>query len=187
MKIENTVLPGVLIIEPQVFGDQRGFFLETFNQARYQEIGVPGPGLEFLQDNHSRSSRGVVRGLHFQVKHPQGKLVWVSSGTVFDVVADVRPGSATYLKWVGVELSDENHRQLWVPPGYAHGFCVLSDHADFHYKCTDYYHPEDESGVRWDDPDLNIQWPVMEPVISQKDKELPLLAQADANKLPLSL
>jgi dTDP-4-dehydrorhamnose 3,5-epimerase len=150
MKIIETKSPGVLIIEPKVFGDERGFFKETYHQARYAEAGIPAAGSGFVQDNHSRSQKGVLRGLHFQLKHPQGKLVSVASGAVFDVAADVRPQSPTFGQWVGVELSADNHRQLWVPPGFAHGFCVLSDYADFQYKCTALYHPEDEGGIRWD-------------------------------------
>ena len=147
MKVIETKLPGVLIIEPEVFGDRRGFFLETFHKERYSKFGIPGTGLKFVQDNHSRSRKGVLRGLHFQLKHPQGKLVSVAYGKVFDVVADVCPDSPTFAQWIGVELSDGNHRQLWVPPGYAHGFCMLSESADVLYKCTDYYHPEDEGGM----------------------------------------
>lgn len=185
MKVIETKLPGVLIIEPKVFGDVRGFFKETFHAGRYAEAGIPGEGLRFVQDNHSRSGRGVLRGLHFQLEYPQGKLVSVSSGAVFDVAADVRPGSPTFGQWVGVELSAENHRQLWVPPGYAHGFCVLSESADFQYKCTDLYHPEDESGVVWNDPDLAIDWPVSEPLVSEKDRKLPQLAAAEPSQLPV--
>lgn len=184
MKVIETALPGVLIIEPKAFGDRRGFFLETYHKARYHGYGIPSRGLEFVQDNHSRSRKGVLRGLHFQILHPQGKLVRAAFGRVFDVVADVCPESPTFKKWIGVELSDENHRQLWVPPGYAHGFCVLSDWADFQYKCTDYYHPEDEGGVRWDDPELAIRWPVEDPVVSDKDMGWPRLSEADKDMLP---
>ncbi len=185
MRIQETELAGVLIIEPDVFGDRRGFFVETFHLKRYQDLGIPGDGLCFVQDNHSRSRKGVLRGLHFQIHHPQGKLVRAACGSVFDVVADVCPSSPSFGKWIGVELNDENHRQLWIPPGYAHGFCVLSDWADFQYKCTDYYHPEDEGGVRWDDPLLDIGWPVKDPVISDKDRAWPLLEEADPDRLPL--
>ncbi len=172
MKVIETQLPGVLIIEPKAFGDHRGFFLETFQVERYREHGIDLP---FVQDNHSRSARGVLRGLHFQRTRPQGKLVSVSRGAVYDVAVDIDPQSATCGQFVGVELSDENHRQLWVPPGYAHGFCVLSEVADFQYKCTDYYQPEDEGGLLWNDPDVGIPWPVAEPQLSAKDQLNPRL------------
>jgi dTDP-4-dehydrorhamnose 3,5-epimerase len=173
MKIIETALPGVLVIEPAVFGDDRGFFLESFHAERYREAGIDET---FVQDNHSRSRQGVLRGMHFQRTHPQGKLVRVSRGSIFDVAADVDPSSPTFGQYVGVTLSDENHLQMWIPPGYAHGFCVLSDVADFEYKCTDLYYPNDEAGVLWSDPDLNIQWPVTAPLLSAKDLTLPLLA-----------
>jgi dTDP-4-dehydrorhamnose 3,5-epimerase len=166
MKIIATAIPGVLIIEPKIFGDSRGFFLETFHAARYADAGLPGP---FVQDNHSRSTQGVLRGLHFQKQFPQGKLVSVTSGTVFDVAVDIRKDSPTFGKWVGITLTAEDHQQFYLPPGFAHGFCVLSETADFHYKCTDYYHPEDEGSVCWDDPDLGIQWPLTNPILSTKD------------------
>ena len=178
MKVIETKLPGVLIIEPEVFGDRRGFFLETFHKERYAQCGIPGEGLSLVQDNHSRSRKGVLRGLHFQIRHPQGKLVSVTSGQVFSVVADACPDSPTFRQWIGIELSDHNHRQLWVQPGYAHGFCVLSESADVLYKCTDYYHPDDEGGVRWDDPALKIEWPIKAPIISHKDLKWPLLTEA---------
>jgi dTDP-4-dehydrorhamnose 3,5-epimerase len=184
MNVIETELPGVLIIEPQVFGDARGFFLETFHKQRYEEAGIPGEGLEFVQDNHSRSRKGVLRGLHFQLENPQGKLVSAGTGAVFDVAADVNPDSPTYKKWVGVELTEENHRQLWIPPGYAHGFCVLSDIADFQYKCTALYHPQSDSGVAWDDPELAIDWPVENPLLSEKDLLLPKLSEAKRDRLP---
>ncbi len=184
MKVIETKLPGVLIIEPKVFGDARGFFLETFQKQRYAEADIPGEGLEFVQDNHSRSRKGVLRGLHFQLENPQGKLVSAGTGAVFDVAADVNPDSPTYGQWVGVNLSEENHRQLWIPPGYAHGFCVLSDVADFQYKCTALYHPQSDSGVAWDDADLKIDWPVDEPLLSDKDKALPALKDAPRERLP---
>ena len=172
MKVIETQLAGVLIIEPKVFGDHRGFFLETFQVERYRDAGI---GLPFVQDNHSRSQRGVLRGLHFQRTRPQGKLVSVSCGAVYDVAVDINPDSPTCGQYVGVELNDENHRQLWVPPGYAHGFCVLSEVADFQYKCTDYYQPEDEGGLLWNDPDVGIPWPVAEPQLSAKDQLNPRL------------
>ncbi|MBA4501533.1 dTDP-4-dehydrorhamnose 3,5-epimerase [Marinobacterium marinum] len=167
MNVIETRLPGVLIIEPTVFGDHRGFFKETFQLERYREAGITLP---FVQDNHSRSQKGVLRGLHFQKTRPQGKLVSCSRGAVYDVAVDINPESPTCGQYVGVELTDENHRQLWVPPGYAHGFCVLSDIADFQYKCTDYYHPEDEGGLLWNDPDIGIEWPIDEPQLSAKDQ-----------------
>ncbi len=172
MKAIETALPGVLIIEPKAFGDHRGFFLETFQAERYREAGITLP---FVQDNHSRSQRGVLRGLHFQKTRPQGKLVSVSRGAVYDVAVDIDPTSATYGKFVGVELNDDNHRQLWIPPGYAHGFCVLSEVADFQYKCTDFYFPADEGGLIWNDPDVGIPWPIAEPQLSAKDVNNPRL------------
>jgi dTDP-4-dehydrorhamnose 3,5-epimerase len=173
MKIIETALPGVLIIEPAVFADERGFFLESFHAERYREAGID---MAFVQDNHSRSRKGVLRGLHFQRRHPQGKLVRASRGSIFDVAADIDLASPTFGQYVGVTLSDENHRQMWIPPGYAHGFCVLSDEADFEYKCTDLYYPKDEGGVLWSDPVLNIQWPLLDPLLSAKDLALPSLA-----------
>lgn len=158
MNIHQTNLPGLLIVEPDVHGDERGFFLETWNQRRYLEAGFPN--VRFVQDNHSRSMRGVLRGLHFQRKHPQGKLVQVVTGSVYDVAVDLRPGSPTFGQWLGTELTADNHRQLWIPPGFAHGFCVLSEHADFQYKCTDFYRPDDEGGIRWNDPQLGVAWPL---------------------------
>lgn len=172
MKITTTALPGVLIIEPKAFGDARGFFLETFQSKRYASAGITLP---FVQDNHSRSQRGVLRGLHFQRTRPQGKLISVSRGSVFDVTVDINPLSATFGQYVGIELNDDNHRQLWIPPGYAHGFCVLSEVADFQYKCTDFYDPADEIGLIWNDPDVNIAWPIHTPLLSEKDQKLPYL------------
>ena len=172
MNVIETALPGVLIIEPKAFGDHRGFFLETFQVERYREAGITLP---FVQDNHSRSQRGVLRGLHFQKTRPQGKLVSVSRGAVYDVAVDIDPSSATYGKFVGVELNDDNHRQMWVPPGYAHGFCVLSEVADFQYKCTDFYFPADEGGLAWNDPDVGIPWPIEAPQLSAKDANNPRL------------
>ena len=174
MKITTTALPGVLIIEPRAFGDTRGFFLESFQVERYAKAGITQP---FVQDNHSRSQRGVLRGLHFQRTRPQGKLVSVSRGSVFDVAVDIDPHSATFGQYVATVLSDENHLQLWIPPGYAHGFCVLSDEADFHYKCTELYDPEDEGGLIWNDPDVNIAWPFDNPLLSEKDQKLPRLGE----------
>jgi dTDP-4-dehydrorhamnose 3,5-epimerase len=169
----------VLIVEPKVFGDDRGFFFESFQAERYAKAGITAP---FVQDNLSRSVRGTLRGLHFQDPKAQGKLVSVLRGTVWDVAVDVREGSPHFGKWVGVELSDHNRRQLWVPPGFAHGFCVTSDSADFSYKCTEYYAPEFDAGIAWNDPQLAIPWPVMNPLLSPKDAKLPRLA--DAPRLP---
>lgn len=174
MKVTETNLEGVLIIEPKVFGDQRGFFKETFQSERYKEAGIDLP---FVQDNHSRSQKGVLRGLHLQKSRPQGKLVSCSAGAVFDVAVDVDPESSTFGQYVGIELSAENHKQLWIPPGYAHGFCVLSEMADFQYKCTDLYFPEDEGGLIWNDPAVNIDWPIKNPFLSDKDLKLPTLAE----------
>jgi len=182
MNVITTDLPGVLLIEPKVFGDHRGFFLETFQQERYRRAGI---ALPFVQDNHSRSRRGVLRGLHFQLRHPQGKLVQVMRGAVFDVAVDIRRGSPTFGRWFGAELSDENHRQLYIPPGFAHGFCVLSETADFLYKCTDYYHPEDEDGISWQDPAIGIDWPITDPLLSERDRNLPLLADMEPDRLPV--
>ncbi|HHZ70554.1 MAG TPA: dTDP-4-dehydrorhamnose 3,5-epimerase [Methylococcaceae bacterium] len=167
MKIIPTAIADVFIIEPKVFGDERGFFLETFQAKRYQEEA--GITLPFVQDNTSRSSYGVLRGLHFQRTKPQGKLVRVTQGEVFDVAVDIRQLSPTYGQWVGAHLSGDNKHQLWIPPGLAHGFLVLSDTADFEYKCTDYYDPSDEGCLLWNDPDIAIQWPTNAPILSEKD------------------
>lgn len=168
MKVIPTKLQDCLIIEPKVFGDERGFFLESFQAERYkQQAGIDLP---FVQDNHSRSAHGVLRGLHFQKTKPQGKLVRVVRGEVFDVAVDIRPHSETFGKWEGVILSEQNHRQFWVPPGFAHGFLVLSEFADFEYKCTDYYDPSDEGSICWNDPQLSIEWPLnIQPLLSAKD------------------
>ena len=182
MKIIPTAIADVFIIEPKVFGDERGFFLETFQAKRYQkEVGIMLP---FVQDNSSRSSYGVLRGLHFQRTKPQGKLVRVAQGEVFDVAVDIRKNSPTYGQWVGACLSDKNKRQLWAPPGLAHGFLVLSDTADFEYKCTDYYYPEEEGGVIWSDPALQIPWPLEEPKLADKDRLYPCLSDIAADQLP---
>jgi len=172
MKVIKQAIPEVLLIEPQVFGDERGFFLETFNAKRYAELGISET---FVQDNHSYSAKGVLRGLHFQKQFPQGKLVYVTSGSVFDVAVDIRKDSPTFGQWVGAILKAEEHQQFYVPAGFAHGFCVLSDTVDFHYKCTDYYHPEDEGCIRWDDPDIAIEWPLANPRLSNKDAKAPFL------------
>ncbi len=175
MKVTKTELPGAVIIEPNVFGDDRGFFKETYHQDRYRiEAGIEE---SFVQDNYSRSTAGVLRGLHFQKTKPQGKLVSVSQGAVFDVAVDIDPDSATFKQWVGVHLSGENHIQFYVPPGYAHGFLVLSEIADFQYKCTELYNPDDEGGIHWDDKEIAIQWPTSEQLlVSQKDAVLPTLS-----------
>jgi dTDP-4-dehydrorhamnose 3,5-epimerase len=174
MNIIQTSLRDCVIIEPKVFGDERGFFLETFQARRYADIA--GIDLPFVQDNNSRSSKGVLRGLHFQKTKPQGKLVRVVSGEVYDVAVDIREGSETFGRWHGVILSEQNKRQFWVPPGFAHGFVVLSEIADFEYKCTDYYDPSDEGSIFWNDPDLNIDWPIKNPVVSEKDAAAQKLA-----------
>lgn len=174
MKVTQTKLPGVVIIEPRVFGDERGFFLESYSFEKYQkEAGIELP---FVQDNHSSSQRGVLRGMHFQKSHPQGKLVRVIKGAVYDVAVDINPESDTYGQYVGVELTGENHLQLYVPPGYAHGFCVLSETVDFVYKCTDYYHPEDEGALAWNCPEVAIDWPIKAPILSDKDRAAPYLS-----------
>ncbi|MDG1818290.1 MAG: dTDP-4-dehydrorhamnose 3,5-epimerase [Porticoccaceae bacterium] len=174
MKVIQTKLKDCVIIEPKIFGDERGFFLETFQLSRYRDEA--GISLPFVQDNHSRSAKSVLRGLHFQKTKPQGKLVSVVKGEVFDVAVDIREGSSTFGQWEGVILSEENKKQFWVPPGFAHGFVVLSDIADFVYKCTDYYDPTDEGSILWSDPDLGITWPESNPLLSQKDQSAPFLA-----------
>ena len=178
MKVTPTALPEVLIIEPKVFGDQRGFFFESFNQKAFND--ATGLDAKFVQDNHSRSAKGVLRGLHYQIQQPQGKLVRVVRGSVFDVAVDIRKSSAHFGRWVGVELSEENHRQLWVPPGFAHGFLVTSDTADFLYKTTDYYAPEFERCLAWNDPGVGVEWPLAgnAPQLSGKDQAGGLLANA---------
>lgn len=175
MQVVDTKIQGVKIIKPKVFGDARGFFLETFEKKRYQEM--LNIDLDFVQDNHSRSSQGVLRGLHFQNQNPQGKLVRVVRGEVFDVVVDIRRDSPTYGAWEGVVLSEENKAQLWVPPGLAHGFVVLSETADFEYKCTDYYNPAYEACLLWNDPAVGVEWPIETPLLSEKDKVGKLLKE----------
>ncbi len=177
-KFIETDVPGMLIVEPTVFGDSRGFFMETYHQEEFAKAGISAP---FVQDNHSLSTKGVLRGLHFQKEHTQGKLVRVVRGSVFDVGVDLRPGSPSFGAWAGVELSDENKRQLWVPAGFAHGFLVLSDIAEFTYKCTDIYYPAAEGGVRYDDPDIGVRWPDIgeAPRLSDKDTALPGLKGQD--------
>lgn len=168
-----TDIQGVVLIEPKVFGDDRGYFMETYNEKEFKAAGLD---YKFVQDNQSKSKKGVLRGLHFQKTYPQAKLVRVLKGEVFDVAVDLRKGSKTYGKWVGFILSEENKRQLMIPRGFAHAFLVLSDTAEFTYKCDEFYHPEDEGGLIWNDPDINIQWPSdSEPILSEKDKKNPLL------------
>jgi dTDP-4-dehydrorhamnose 3,5-epimerase len=182
MKVTPTRLKEVLLIEPQVFGDRRGYFVETYQEQRYAEAGIPA---RFVQDNLSCSQRHILRGLHYQ--HPQGqaKLVQVLDGEVFDVAVDIRRGSPTFGQWVGVNLSGQTQHQLFIPPGFAHGFCVLSATALFMYKCTAYYAPQHEGGIRWNDAALNIQWPVREPVLSEKDQRHPLLKDVPLSRLPV--
>lgn len=168
MKVTPTAIPDVLLIEPRVFGDARGFFFESFNRRSFRE--ATGLDADFVQDNHSRSAKGVLRGLHYQIQQPQGKLVRVVRGAVFDVAVDLRKSSSTFGRWVGVELSEDNHRQLWMPAGFAHGFLVLSESADFLYKTTDYYAPAHERCIAWNDPDIGIEWPAdVQPRLSEKD------------------
>lgn len=180
MKIIETKLPEVLIIEPDVFGDNRGFFMETWNQLRYGQAGLP---TSFVQDNLSFSTRGVLRGLHYQNPNSQGKLVYVLQGEIFDVAVDIRVGSTTFGQWVGITLSRENKRQLFIPEGFAHGFCVISETALFAYKCTDFYNPEVEGGILWKDPDIGIKWPINTPVLSEKDKAYPMLKDIPLGRL----
>ena len=181
LKITPTRLPEVLLIEPQVFGDSRGYFFESWHAQKYAELGLDA---NFVQDNQSRSHQGVLRGLHYQLQQPQGKLVSVLAGAVFDVAVDIRRGSPRFGEWVGVELSADNHRQLYVPPGFAHGFCVLSPSADFYYKCTDFYAPQYEHGIAWNDPGIGIAWPGSDFTVSAKDSNNPTLAQL-GDRLPL--
>ena len=180
MKVIKTKLSGVVIIEPKVFGDARGFFLETWQQTRYSEAGLPE---KFVQDNLSYSTKGVLRGLHYQKPGAQGKLVYVLHGEVFDVAVDIRVGSPTFGQWVGVTLSSENKRQFYVPEGFAHGFCVTSDIALFAYKCTDFYNQAAEGGVIWNDPDIGIQWPIANPILSPKDVQHDRLRDIKPEKL----
>jgi dTDP-4-dehydrorhamnose 3,5-epimerase len=180
LEIRETALPGVLLVTPRVFRDERGFFLESFNEADFADAGLDA---RFVQDNHSRSVKGVLRGLHYQLHHPQGKLVRVVRGKIFDVAADIRRGSPTFGKWVGVTLDDSEMSALWIPPGFAHGFCALSDGVDVFYKCTDFYAPTDERGVMWNDPRLGIKWPVPTPTVNLKDLSYPPLRE-DSPDLP---
>lgn len=180
MKAIRTAIPDVVLLEPRVFGDSRGFFKETWNRQTFAEHGIVTG--EFVQDNHSRSRQGILRGLHYQIENAQGKLVGVTAGSVFDVAVDMRRSSPTFGRWVGFELSESNHRQLWVPPGFAHGFYVMSESADFTYKCTNYYAPEHERTLKWDDPEVGVQWPLIDGVTtlcSDKDRDGAPFASAD--------
>jgi dTDP-4-dehydrorhamnose 3,5-epimerase len=174
MRILNTDLPGVLLVDPDLFRDPRGYFLETFHERKYRESGIAH---SFVQDNQSRSTRGTLRGLHAQLRKPQGKLVRALQGEIFDVAVDIRPGSPTFGKWTGAKLSADDFRQMFIPPGFAHGFCVLSDVAEVAYKCTDFYDRSDEIGLRWNDPAVGIAWPIRDPLLSDKDAALPTLAE----------
>lgn len=179
MKVTETHLAGLLKIEPLVYADNRGYFLQVFQQQNYAQLGIP----PFVQDNVSRSKRDVIRGLHYQLSNPQGKLVWVVRGSVWDVAIDIRVGSRTFGQWYSAILSDENRVQLYIPPGFAHGFCVLSEEADFYYKCTDFYSPNSERGIAWDDQQLNLPWPVKHPILSAKDQQYPLLREIPHDQL----
>ncbi|HET7848217.1 MAG TPA: dTDP-4-dehydrorhamnose 3,5-epimerase [Pseudolabrys sp.] len=181
MNVVETALAGVLLIEPRCFRDDRGFFLESFQMPRYREIGILD---EFVQDNHSRSRKGVLRGLHFTVNQPQAQIVTVMRGRVFEVAVDLRAGSPTFGRWVGVELSEEGPRQLYMAPGFAHGFCVLSEFADLHYKVSRLYDAADEGGLLWNDPDVGIRWPIDDPLVSPRDAAYPRLRALDPRRLP---
>ena len=181
MKVIPTALPGVVIIEPKIFPDARGFFVETYNKERYVAAGID---IDFVQDNLSFSSKGVLRGLHYQKPHAQGKLVYVLQGEVWDVAVDIRHGSPTFGEWTAVTLTSENKKQFYIPPGFAHGFCVMSETALFTYKCTEFYHPECDGGFRWDDPEIGIEWPVTAPLLSEKDGKLPFLRDIPTGRLP---
>ena len=181
MNVRETKLKGVLVLEPDVFSDERGFFLETWNSARYENAGIQD---SFVQDNVSFSKKGVLRGLHFQYPQSQGKLIQVLLGQVVDVAVDIRVGSPTFGQWISFVLSDSNRRQIYIPPGFAHGYCVTSETAVFSYKCTEFYNPENQSGIIWNDPDLNIGWPIKEPVLSPKDTDCPRLKDLPPDKLP---
>ena len=182
MKVLPTKLAGVYIIEPQVFSDHRGFFMETYHQRRYTEAGIER---NFVQDNLSQSVRGTLRGLHYQLHQAQAKFIQVIQGTIYDVAVDIRRGSPSFGQWAGIHLSDENKRQLFLPEGFAHGFCVLSETAQVFYKCSDFYAADDEGGILWSDPALAIDWPVSEPLLSEKDRQFPCLADIAPERLPL--
>jgi dTDP-4-dehydrorhamnose 3,5-epimerase len=182
MKITPTSLPDVLIIEPRAFEDRRGFFMETYHQKRYGQMNIHAV---FVQDNLSHSIQGILRGLHYQLHHPQAKLVQAVTGSIFDVAVDIRHGSPTFGKWVGANLTDENRHQIFVPEGFAHGFCVLSETADVVYKCTDFYAPGDEGGILWSDPGIGIDWPISDPQLSDKDSAYPCLRDVPREHLPV--
>lgn len=181
MHIIETKIPGVLILEPTVYSDARGDFFECFHAEKYPHQGLPA---KFVQDNFSRSKKNVVRGLHYQLTNAQGKLIWITQGKIFDVVADVRRGSPTFGQWLGITLSADKQQQVYIPPGLAHGFCALTDNVNFYYKCTDYYQPNSERGILWSDTDLNIPWPVTNPILSDKDKLNPTLKDINPEQLP---
>jgi dTDP-4-dehydrorhamnose 3,5-epimerase len=181
VKIIETSLPGVVVLEPKKIGDSRGFFLETYREDFLVDAGI---SQRFIQDNHSRSGKGVLRGLHYQLTQPQGKLVRVARGEVFDVAVDVRMGSPNFGQWFGAKLNEESMRMMYLPPGFAHGFVVLSDVADFIYKCTDYYHPQSEQGIAWNDPDIDIEWPIKDVILSEKDLSNPTLSRQSPELLP---
>lgn len=183
MKFTSTkVLPEVIIIEPDVFNDRRGYFIETYQAQKYSEHGIP---TTFVQDNQSFSVKGVIRGLHYQLSRPQGKLVWVTEGEIMDVVVDIRRGSPMFGKWIDIMLSSNNFRQIYIPEGFAHGYCIISDNATFIYKCTDYYDPGEERGILWNDPSLNIDWPITDPFLSDRDKQFAPLAEISEDDLPI--
>jgi dTDP-4-dehydrorhamnose 3,5-epimerase len=184
MKVIETSLPGVLVVEPRVFGDSRGFFYESFNEERFQAAGITA---RFVQTNVSRSARGVLRGLHYQWPSPQGKLVSVVEGEVFDVAVDIRPDSPTFRQWVGAMLSADNKRHFWIPEGFAHGFCVLSEFATFTYQCTALYDQSADASIRWDDPEIGVDWPISNPLLSDKDLRAPLLKEVASDRLPAEL
>lgn len=181
MNVIPAAIDGLLILEPRVYEDNRGYFMETYQQDRYDASGVDRL---FVQDNISFSVRGTLRGLHFQIQRPQAKLIQVITGEIFDVAVDLRPGSATFGEWIGITLSDANHRQLFIPEGFAHGFCVMSETVHFLYKCSDVYMPQDEGGVLWSDPDIGVEWPLDHPIVSGKDSRLPLLSELSPDQYP---
>jgi dTDP-4-dehydrorhamnose 3,5-epimerase len=181
MNIIATSIEGLLLIEPKIFKDRRGFFMETYNRRKYETAGITET---FVQDNLSFSLKNTIRGLHFQIRHSQAKLVQAISGEIFDVAVDIRSGSSTFGKWIGARLSDKNGRQMYIPKGFAHGFCVLSEFATFYYKCSDFYEPNDEGGIIWSDQDIGIKWPAENPIISEKDKRYPTLTGLSAEQLP---
>jgi dTDP-4-dehydrorhamnose 3,5-epimerase len=182
MKVIETALPGAVVLEPKVFGDERGFFYESYNRDSYYAAGI---SVDFIQSNVSRSARGVLRGLHYQWPNPQGKLVSVLEGEVYDVAVDIRRGSPTFGRWAGVMLTADNHRHFWIPEGFAHGFCVLSEFATFAYQCTALYDAKADAGIRWNDANIGIDWPLSEPLLSDKDSKTPLLKDVPSDRLPL--